>query len=97
MCIRDRDCTMETVSKVQEQASDILEDAKAINEARAAKAEACLLYTSTLRNLRTQLFTHMESLPISYFDTHPHGDIMSVYTNDVDTQMCIRDRSFPAC
>ena len=39
----------------------------------------------TLRNLRTQLFTHMESLPISYFDTHPHGDIMSVYTNDVDT------------
>lgn len=39
----------------------------------------------TLRNLRTQLFTHMESLPIRYFDTHPHGDIMSVYTNDVDT------------
>ena len=39
----------------------------------------------TLRNLRTKLFTHMESLPISYFDTHPHGDIMSVYTNDVDT------------
>ena len=39
----------------------------------------------TLRNLRVQLFTHMESLPIRYFDTHPHGDIMSVYTNDVDT------------
>ena len=39
----------------------------------------------TLRNLRTQLFTHMESLPISYFDTRPHGDIMSVYTNDIDT------------
>ena len=39
----------------------------------------------TLRNLRTKLFTHMESLPIRYFDTHPHGDIMSVYTNDVDT------------
>ena len=39
----------------------------------------------TLRNLRTQLFTHMESLPIKYFDQHPHGDIMSVYTNDVDT------------
>ena len=34
----------------------------------------------TLRNLRTKLFTHMESLPIRYFDTHPHGDIMSVYT-----------------
>ena len=39
----------------------------------------------TMRNIRTELFTHMESLPISYFDTHPHGDIMSVYTNDVDT------------
>ena len=39
----------------------------------------------TLRNLRVQLFTHMESLPIKYFDQHPHGDIMSVYTNDVDT------------
>mgnify|MGYP000343696825 CR=1 FL=1 len=39
----------------------------------------------TLRNLRTKLFTHMESLPIRYFDSHPHGDIMSVYTNDVDT------------
>ena len=38
--LRMKDCTMETVSKVQEQASDILEDAKAINEARAAKAEA---------------------------------------------------------
>ena len=35
----------------------------------------------TLRNLRTKLFTHMESLPIRYFDQHPHGDIMSVYTN----------------
>ena len=39
----------------------------------------------TMRDLRTDLFTHMESLPISYFDTHQHGDIMSVYTNDVDT------------
>mgnify|MGYP000658383736 CR=1 FL=1 len=38
--LRMKDCTMETVSKVQEQAGDILEDAKAINEARAAKAEA---------------------------------------------------------
>ena len=32
----------------------------------------------TMRNIRIELFTHMESLPISYFDTHPHGDIMSV-------------------
>ena len=39
----------------------------------------------TMRDIRTDLFDHMESLPISYFDTHSHGDIMSVYTNDVDT------------
>ena len=39
----------------------------------------------TMLNIRTSLFTHMESLPIKYFDTHSHGDIMSVYTNDVDT------------
>lgn len=39
----------------------------------------------TLRNIRDALFHNMESLPIKYFDTHPHGDIMSVYTNDVDT------------
>ena len=49
----------------------------------------------TLRNLRTELFTHMESLPISYFDTHPHGDIMSVYTNDVDTLRQMISQSFP--
>lgn len=39
----------------------------------------------TMRDLRCDIFTHMESLPIKYFDTHKHGDIMSVYTNDVDT------------
>ena len=39
----------------------------------------------TMRNFREKLFGHMESLPISYFDTHSHGDIMSVYTNDIDT------------
>ena len=39
----------------------------------------------TLKKLRIELFTHMEALPIKYFDTHAHGDIMSVYTNDVDT------------
>ncbi len=39
----------------------------------------------TMRDLRCDLFQHMESLPVKYFDTHPHGDIMSVYTNDVDT------------
>ena len=49
----------------------------------------------TLRNLRIQLFTHMESLPIQYFDTHPHGDIMSVYTNDVDTLRQMLSQSIP--
>ena len=39
----------------------------------------------TLRKLRDELFVHMESLPIKYFDTHSHGDIMSIYTNDIDT------------
>ena len=49
----------------------------------------------TMRNIRIQLFTHMESLPISYFDTHPHGDIMSVYTNDVDTLRQMISQSIP--
>ena len=49
----------------------------------------------TLRNLRTKLFTHMESLPIRYFDSHPHGDIMSVYTNDVDTLRQMLSQSIP--
>ena len=55
----------------------------------------------TMRDLRTDLFTHMESLPISYFDTHPHGDIMSIYTNDVDAlrQMISQSitQAFNAC
>lgn len=41
--------------------------------------------TRTLFKLRTDLFTHMETLPIKYFDTHTHGDLMSRYTNDIDT------------
>ena len=49
----------------------------------------------TLRNLRIQLFTHLESLPIRYFDTHPHGDTMSVYTNDVDTLRQMLSQSIP--
>ena len=46
-----------------------------------------MIYVSqgTLRDIRSDIFSHMESLPIKYFDTHKHGDIMSVYTNDVDT------------
>ena len=49
----------------------------------------------TLRNLRVDLFSHMESLPIRYFDTHPHGDIMSVYTNDIDTLRQMISQSIP--
>ena len=46
-----------------------------------------MVYVSqgTMRDIRCDIFSHMESLPIKYFDTHKHGDIMSVYTNDVDT------------
>lgn len=39
----------------------------------------------TLYHIRTEMFSKMERLPVSYFDTHSHGDIMSMYTNDVDT------------
>ncbi len=49
----------------------------------------------TLRNLRTGLFKHMETLPIKYFDTHAHGDIMSVYTNDTDTLRQMISQSMP--
>ena len=49
----------------------------------------------TMRNLRNDLFRRMESLPIKYFDTHAHGDIMSVYTNDVDTLRQLLGQSIP--
>ena len=49
----------------------------------------------TMRSLRVELFEHMESLPIRYFDTHAHGDIMSVYTNDVDTLRQLFSQSIP--
>lgn len=48
-----------------------------------------------MRNLRVELFQHMESLPIRYFDTHAHGDIMSIYTNDVDTLRQLISQSIP--
>ena len=48
-----------------------------------------------LRNLRNELFEHMESLPIRYFDTHAHGDIMSIYTNDIDTLRQLISQSIP--
>ena len=49
----------------------------------------------TMRRLRMELFTHMEALPICYFDSHAHGDIMSVYTNDVDTLRQLISQSIP--
>lgn len=49
----------------------------------------------TLRNIRNELFEKMEKLPIKYFDTHAHGDIMSVYTNDIDTLRQLISQSIP--
>ncbi|MDO4943291.1 MAG: ABC transporter ATP-binding protein [Lachnospiraceae bacterium] len=49
----------------------------------------------TMKRLRVELFTNMESLPIKYFDTHAHGDIMSVYTNDTDTLRQLIGQSLP--
>ena len=49
----------------------------------------------TLKNLRNDLFEHMEKLPIKYFDTHAHGDIMSIYTNDIDTLRQMISQSIP--
>ena len=49
----------------------------------------------SLRNIRDKMFNHMQSLPIKYFDTHAHGDIMSMYTNDVDTLRQMISQSIP--
>ena len=49
----------------------------------------------SLRDLRNEMFEKMEDLPIRYFDTHAHGDIMSVYTNDIDTLRQMISQSFP--
>lgn len=49
----------------------------------------------TMLHLRDDLFARMEALPIKYFDTHAHGDIMSVYTNDVDTLRQLLSQSIP--
>lgn len=49
----------------------------------------------TLQNIRNDLFSHMETLPIKYFDTHSHGDIMSTYTNDADTLRQMISQSMP--
>lgn len=49
----------------------------------------------TLKKIRDSMFTHMQSLPIRYFDTHPYGDVMSRYTNDTDTLRQAISQSFP--
>ena len=56
-----------------------------------------MIYVSqgTLRNLRKEMFERMEILPVKYFDTHAHGDIMSIYTNDIDTLRQMISQSIP--
>lgn len=49
----------------------------------------------TMKRLRDDMFAHMEKLPIKYFDTHVHGDIMSLYTNDIDTLRQMISQSMP--
>lgn len=49
----------------------------------------------TMEKMREEIFSHMETLPICYFDTHSHGDIMSVYTNDVDTMRQVISQTIP--
>ena len=51
----------------------------------------------TQRSIRDQLFTHMQTLPIRYFDTHPAGDIMSRYTSDIDTLRQMISQAIPQC
>lgn len=48
-----------------------------------------------LKTVRNDMFTHMQSLPISYFDTHAHGDVMSFYTNDADAMQQMLSQSIP--
>ena len=68
-----------------------------IGVAAAFTQSKVMIYVSqgTLRDLRKELFDHMESLPIRYFDTHSHGDIMSIYTNDIDTLRQMISQSLP--
>ena len=54
-----------------------------------------IITQGTLRDLRDDLFEHMQKLPIKYFDTHSHGDIMSIYTNDIDTLRQMISQSIP--
>ncbi len=69
----------------------------AVGIAAAFTQNKLMIYINqgTLRNMRQQLFEKMESLPIKYFDTHSHGDIMSVYTNDIDTLRQMISQAIP--
>ena len=49
----------------------------------------------TMERMRDGIFSHMQTLPIRYFDTHAHGDIMSIYTNDVDTMRQVISQTIP--
>ena len=54
-----------------------------------------LVTQNVLRDIRNDVFEHMEKLPIRYFDSHTHGDIMSVYTNDIETLRQLISQSIP--
>ena len=69
----------------------------AIGVAASYTHQRTMVYVSqgTMRDLRVEMFEHMESLPIRYFDRHSHGDIMSLYTNDIDTLRQMVSQSMP--
>lgn len=69
----------------------------AVGVAAAFAYNKIMVYVTqgTLRNLRNDMFARMENLPVKYFDTHAHGDIMSIYTNDIDTLRQMISQSFP--
>ena len=69
----------------------------AIGVAAAFTQSKIMVYVTqgVQRSLRNDLFEHMQKLPIKYFDTHAHGDIMSVYTNDIDTLRQMVSQSIP--
>ena len=69
----------------------------AIGVAASFVQQKVLIYVAqgTIRDMRNEVFSHMQELPIRYFDTHAHGDIMSVYTNDIDTIRQMVSQSIP--
>lgn len=69
----------------------------AVGIVAAFAQQRIMIYVSqgTLKRFRDEIFSHMEKLPIRYFDTHAHGDIMSLYTNDTDTMRQMISQSLP--